>query len=188
MERKWFILVLALSASTEKKDYFRFCLARQYDHQLASSWIRKFKKKGLQCIGRGRKGLSTKIHLGLSPGFVHGACLSEGKRMDMKVFSKLWSVGDWGDVLYVIADEGYDFYEARKCLREAGKKPVIPRRKGAICPSVQDKERYQTHSNIERFFGKIKKNKRLALRFDKLDVTFFSFFAIACLKGLNLLC
>jgi hypothetical protein len=52
---------------------------------------------------------------------------------------------------------------------------------------VQDKERYQTRSNIERFFGEIKENKRLALQFDKLDLTFFSFFAIACLKGLNLL-
>ena len=108
--------------------------------------------------------------------------------MDMKVFSKLWSGGDWGDVLYVIADKGYDFYEVRKWLREAGKKPVIPRRKGAICPGVQDKERYQTRSHGERFFGKIKENKRLALRFDKLDVTFFSCFAIACLKSLNLLC
>jgi transposase len=95
---------------------------------------------------------------------------------------------DWGGVLYVIADKGYDFYKVRKCLRDAGKKPVIPRREGAVCPSVQDKERYQTRSNIGRFFGKIKENKRLALRFDKPDVTFFSFFAIACLKSLNLLC
>ena len=54
------------------------------------------KKKGPQCIGRGRKGLSTKIHVGLSPGFVHGVCLSEGQRVDMKVFSKLWSVGIGG--------------------------------------------------------------------------------------------
>ena len=100
--------------------------------------------------------------------------------MDMKVFSKLWSVGDGEGVLYVIADKGYDFYAVRKCLTEAGKKPVIPRREGAVCSGVQDKERYQTRSNIERFFGKIKENKRLALRFDKLDVTFFAFFALAC--------
>lgn len=106
----------------------------------------------------------------------------------MKVFSKLWSVGDWQGVIYVIADKGYDFYEVRKCLKDAGKTPVIQRREGAICPGVRDKERYQTRSNIERFFGKIKENKRLDLRFDKLDVTFFSFFALACLKILNLLC
>lgn len=61
---------------------------------------------------------------------------------------------------------------------------------GAVCPGVQerDKEKYATRFNIEHFFGKIKENKRLALRFDKLDVTFFSFFALASLKVLKLLC
>lgn len=119
---------------------------------------------------------------------MNGACLSEGERVDMKVFPKLWSLGDWDGVIHVIADKGYDYYDVRQCLRDQGLTPVIPRRQGAVCPGVQDKERYKTRSNIERFFGKIKDNKRLALRFDKLDATFFSFFALACLKVLNLLC
>jgi transposase len=126
--------------------------------------------------------------LGLSPGFIHGACLSEGQRTDMKVFPKLWAEGNWEGIVYVIADPGYDFYDVRKPLKDTGRQPVIPRRKGAICPGVRDKQRYQTRSNIERFFGKIKENKRLALRYDKLDVTFFSFFALACLKVLKLFC
>ncbi|WP_164703669.1 transposase [Candidatus Williamhamiltonella defendens] len=67
---------------------------------------------------------------------------------------------------------------------------MIPRRKGAVCTGIQpnDKEKYKTRSAIERFFFSIKEQKRLALRFDKLDITFFSFFAIACLKVFNLLC
>lgn len=68
---------------------------------------------------------------------------------------------------------GVRFYEIRKGLRDAGKTPIIPRRGGAICPGVRDKERYKTRSNIERFFGKIKENKRMALRFDKLDFLLF---------------
>jgi transposase len=52
----------------------------------------------------------------------------------------------------------------------------------------KDKEKYATRFHIEHFFGKIKENKRLTLRFDKLDTTFFSFFALACLKVLHLLC
>ncbi len=52
---------------------------------------------------------------------------------------------------------------------------VIPPKKGAICPGVRDKERYKTRAAIERFFGIIKENKRLTLRFDKQDVTCFSF-------------
>ncbi len=36
-------------------------------------------KKGNQSIGRGRKGISTKIHLALSPRGIQSACLSEGQ-------------------------------------------------------------------------------------------------------------
>ena len=146
------------------------------------------KKKGPQSIGRGRKGLSTKIHLGLSEYYVHSACLSEGQRTDMILFPKLWHQGHWQKIHYVVADKGYDYSAVRQCIRESNKTPVIPRRKGAICPGVQDRNRYQTRSAIERFFGRIKENKRLALRFDKLDITFFAFFAIACLKALHLIC
>jgi transposase len=106
----------------------------------------------------------------------------------MKEFSVLWSQCDWRGVQYIVADKGYDYSAVRNQITASGKTPVIPRRKGAICPGVQDKERYKTRSAIERFFGKIKENKRLTLRFDKLDATFFSFFALGCLKVLNLLC
>lgn len=106
----------------------------------------------------------------------------------MKEFSSLWQKADWRSIQYIIADKGYDYSVVRNHIIAAGKTPVIPRRKGAVCPGVHDKVRYKTRSAIERFFGKIKENKRLALRFDKLDVTFFSFFALPCLKFLNLLC
>jgi hypothetical protein len=76
----------------------------------------------------------------------------------------------------------------RNQITTAGKTAVIPRKKGALYPGVRDKQRYKTRSSIERFFGAIKENKRLTLQFDKLDVTFFSFFALGCLKVLNLLC
>ena len=48
----------------------------------------------------------------------------------MKMFSKLWFAGDWQGIQEVIADKGYDFYEVRKLIRQAGKHPVIPRRQG----------------------------------------------------------
>ena len=106
----------------------------------------------------------------------------------MKVFPQLWALGNWQGVHYVIADKGYDCYAVKKLVVESGKQTVIPRRQGALYPGVQDKERYKTRSGIERFFGKIKENKRMALRFDKRDITFFSFFALACLKILNFFC
>lgn len=145
---------------------------------------------GPQSIGRGRKGLSTKIHIGLSPGCIKSSCLSEGQKPDSKVFPKLWSQGDWQGIKDIIADKGYDSYKVRYSILRAGKTPIIPRRKGSVWPKMTDpdKEKYKTRSAIERFIGKLKDNKRLALRYDKLDVTFFSFFALGCLKVLNLLC
>lgn len=41
---------------------------------------------------------------------------------------------------------------------------------------------------IEILFGRIKENKRIAMRFDKLDFTFFNFIALALAKALKLFC
>jgi len=77
---------------------------------------------------------------------------------------------------------------SRDLIRKQGKIPVIPRRKGAICPGVSDRERYKTRHTVERFFAHIKEHKRLIARIDKLDATFFSFFALACLNVFKVLC
>ena len=132
--------------------------------------------------------MGTKIHVALSSDQIQGACLSARNQVDMKAFTTLWRLADWRGIQYIIADKGYDYSKIRQQIRSVEKIPIIPRRKGAVCPGVQDKERYKTRSAIERFFGKIKENKRLVLRFDKLDVTCFSFFALGCLKILRLLC
>ncbi len=55
------------------------------------------------------------------------------------MFSKLWFAGDWQGIQDVIADKGYDSYEVRKLIRQAGKHPVIPRRQGAVCPGIVNK-------------------------------------------------
>lgn len=108
----------------------------------------------------------------------------------MKIFPKLWQIGQWDKVNYLIADKGYDYSAVRTPIKKAGKIPVIPRKANAVCPGLPDiyKPYYRTRSAIERFFGRIKENKRLATRFDKLKSTFFSFFALASIKALGLIC
>jgi hypothetical protein len=145
-------------------------------------------KKGAQAIGRGRKGVGTKIHVALSPEKIQGACLSANNQVDLNELASLWRQSNWHGINYIVADKGYDCGKVRTPITAAGKTAVIPRKKDALYPGVRDKERYKTHCAIERFFGKIKENKRLDLRVDKLEVTFFSFFALGCLKALNLLC
>ena len=106
----------------------------------------------------------------------------------MKAFALLWEQADWRGIEYLIADKGYNYAAVRKLIREAGKIAVIPRRSNAFIPGVRDSVRYKTRSAIERVFAQLKENKRLVARFDKRDITFFSFIALACLKALKLLC
>jgi hypothetical protein len=84
----------------------------------------------------------------------------------------------------VIGDKGY----VRQLIRAEGRQSIIPRREGAIYLGVQDEQKYQARFAIEHFFGGLKEYKRMTLCFDKLDVTFFSFFAFSCLKILKLFC
>jgi len=108
----------------------------------------------------------------------------------MKVFPKLWHLGQWQKNLYFIADKGYDCLSVKQLIQQDEHIYVIPRRKNAFFSGVLERYKplYKTRSAIERFFGRIKENKRLALRFDKLDSTFLSFFRLAFLKDFKLLC
>jgi transposase len=51
-----------------------------------------------------------------------------------------------------------------------------------------DTKIYSKLHSIERLFGRLKENKRIAMRFDKLDFTFLSFIALALAKLFKLFC
>ena len=81
---------------------------------------------------------------------------------------------------YVIEDKGYDSNSHRLYLRSNNNIPVIPGRKNRIKTIEYDKFKLRKH--IENFFAILKENRRLALRFEKSDVAFLSFVAIAAIK------
>jgi len=60
--------------------------------------------------------------------------------------------------------------------------PVIPGRKNRIEPILYDKERFKLRRKIENFFAILKENRRLALRFEKSDLAFLAFIALATIK------
>ncbi|CCD09561.1 hypothetical protein [Legionella pneumophila] len=78
------------------------------------------------------------------------ACLSANKTIDMKEFTVFWQKCDWQGINYIVANKGYDYSAVRNQICTADRIPVIPRKKGAICPVVRDKEGYKTRSAIER--------------------------------------
>lgn len=82
----------------------------------------------------------------------------------------------------MVEDAGYDSDSHRRELRANNNIPVIPGRKNRKIPILYDKKLYKLRKRIEIFFGKIKENKRLGLRYEKLDETFIGFIMLASLK------
>ncbi len=77
---------------------------------------------------------------------------------------------------------GYDSDEHREYLKSNNNTPVIPGRKNRRIPITYDKILYRFRRKIEIFFGKLKENKRLAMRYDKSDQSFLGFIAMASIK------
>ena len=83
---------------------------------------------------------------------------------------------------YVVEDMGYDSDAHRDFLRSQNNVPVIPGRKNRKVKIIYDKAIYKLRGSIKRYFGKLKENKRLCLRFEKEDRSFLSFIALAAIK------
>lgn len=81
-------------------------------------------------------------------------------------------------------DMGYDSDGFRDFLRSHNNTPVIPGRKNRTTEIKYNKKIYRLRKRIEQFFGKIKENKRLTMRFEKNDHIFMAFIAVAAIKML----
>jgi len=111
------------------------------------------------------------------------------------IVEELWQNWSWGKISHVVADKGYDTSQVRAFIKQNQVIPVIPF-KGVYLPddslltteNFYDTKIYRKRHIIERFFGRLKENKRIATRFDKLDSSFISFIAIATAKLYNLFC
>ncbi len=77
---------------------------------------------------------------------------------------------------------GYDSDEHREYLKSNNNIPVIPGRKNRKISVTYDKILYKFRRKIEIFFGKLKENKRLAMRYDKSDQSFLGFIVLASIK------
>lgn len=80
---------------------------------------------------------------------------------------------------FIVEDRGYDSDAHRNNLASQNNIPVIPGRSNRKVEIYYDKELYKERSKIEILFGKIKENRRLAVRYDKSDINFLAFIGIA---------
>ena len=129
-------------------------------------------------MGRSRGGLTTKIHmmcdaLGLPLKFI----VTAGQVSDFEKAIPLLN-GEKAD--YVLADKGYDSDAIVDFISHAGAIPVIPPRTSRIIKREYDKEIYKERNLIERLFNRLKQYRKIATRFEKIQINFEALIYLAC--------
>ncbi len=71
-------------------------------------------------------------------------------------------------------DRAYEGNRTRRLAVELGYDPVVPPKSNRRQPWDYDAVRYRKRNEIERFFCRLKRFRRIATRYDKLDVIFLS--------------
>lgn len=143
-------------------------------HQ-ASAGARK--TSGAQAIGLTRGGLNSKIHavcdaLGNPLRFV----LTPGQRHDSKLVPELL---DSLQAKALLADKAYDSDKIVQSAQAKGMQVIIPSRVNSKKQRPLDWHRYRARHLVENLFQRMKVFRRVATRFDKLDIRFLGFVHIA---------
>lgn len=149
---------------------------------LQGSCRRDLSKGGLEAhaIGRSRGGLTTKIHAAV-----------DALGLPIRV---LITPGHWGDcpqahglleglegVGHVIADAGYDADHLRDFIAgELGAVAQIKQNPTRSGSKLIDWALYKERNLVERFFNRIKRFRRIALRCEKTVAAFHGFVSLAC--------
>ena len=127
-----------------------------------------------------KRGLTTKIHLccasdryafvfHLSPGNHHDA--PEGRKLIETIYSE--------DDHYLLMDRAYEDDKTRALASDHGFIPVVPPKKNRKEPWEYDKKLYKRRNEVERFFLRLKRFRKVCTRYDKLDVVFLSVIMLA---------
>lgn len=153
----------------------------QHKRQGASSRNRGFKKSGPQSVGRSRGGLTTKIHMvTASDRAAVSFSLSPGNAGDAPEGRKLLNFTPANKVhRHLIMDRAYEGDETRALAVGLGWTPVVPPKQNRKEPWNYDRETYKRRNEIERFFLRIKRFRRIFTRYDKLDLMFAGFILFA---------
>jgi transposase len=82
----------------------------------------------------------------------------------------------------LLADKGYDGDTVPQSLLMRGILPIIPPKSNRREPVACDFRRYRDRNRIERMFGFLKHQRRIATRYDKTALSFASFLNLAAIR------
>jgi len=135
-----------------------------------------------QALGRSRGGLTTKIHtLCDALGYPLFCLLTGGERHESTQASALLRQAPAG-FNSLLADAGYDSDAFREGVMQQGGSATIPANPSRAQKPVFDKHLYGARHVIENLFCKLKHNRRVATRYDKLQRHFLAMIQLACLR------
>jgi transposase len=78
----------------------------------------------------------------------------------------------------LLADKGYDSDRFRAAIAATGGEAVIPSTRSRAQAIPYDKVVYKERNLVERFFNKIKHFRRIATRYEKTALSFFSMLSL----------
>lgn len=151
-------------------------------HQHAAGARKAPKKGGLasgnESLGRSRGGLSTKIHLRTDgQGRPLQILLTPGQQHELTVFESLMEAGavprpgrcPKQRPHRLVADKGYSSQAARRYLARRGIRCTIPHRcnERGYRHGPFNRDMYRERNRVERCFGLLKQNRRIATRYEK---------------------
>lgn len=149
-------------------------------------------KKGAdQALGRSRGGFSTKLHVraeGRGKPVVFA--LSGGERHEQKFLPTLLETGAIRRSgrgrprlrpKRIAGDKGYSSKTVRRYLAKRGIGAVIPRRKDEPQQRHFDRAAYRERNRIERLINRLKQNRAIATRYDKLAAHYLAMLLIAAI-------
>jgi transposase len=105
--------------------------------------------------------------------------LTPGQAGDAPQAPDLLAPARRGGVRVVIADRGYDSAAIVRQIRQLRARVVIPSLKNRATRRRYSKAWYKGRNVVERFWSKVKQHRRVATRYDKLDVCYLSFIHLA---------
>ena len=140
------------------------------------------KKRGPQNIGKNVAGIGSKIHIIMGEQDVICADITGAQVHDSKPVEEMMYHLNLEEIERFVGDKAYDSNKIRDFLKDNGIYAEIPSKSNRKIAPRFDKTVYKWRYRIECLFQKLKENRRLCMRFDKLDVTFMGFVAIALIK------
>lgn len=122
--------------------------------------------------------MSTKIHAAVDGlGNLARFRLTGGERHDITEAANL--IDGMENVGAVVADKAFDADSLLDRIEAMDAAAVIPPKTNRKVLRDYDRHVYKSRNLIERFFAHLKQFRRIATRYDKLDIRFEAFISIA---------